>query len=332
MLAYEIYYSTLEECKKLRNSRDLIDKIAQKESYTINQLDNQIHTKVYQSLKEIEGLKNKEEYSLIIEKCEHFFHFIQPYPKTDVIKREQTLIIQQYDTAIERSWEEQYKETNTKIKDLIKKGNNTKAIGIGKDFITSSEKYSSVKSMRIFRDGIIGLIEAPITQMWQEKYQKVKQEVKNLGTRKQFQDAYKKMNLFLLETEEDKDIDGVNRLRERIQRRYTQVRTLEPQITKREDYENLVAKAQENYESKEYEKAIYYTDAAIELVKTHNLEEKEIFLKDTRTHVTLVRFKFLCEDKFFSYLIVSITRFHLIRQGVHFILMLVHIFWINLVL
>jgi len=298
LLAYKIYQSTLNKCKKLRNSRNLIEKIKKKETDTLKQFEILIYTQMQQTLKKIEKLKENGKHTLIIEKCEEFFKFLEPYPKTTEIEKERELIKKEYNISIESICEIQHNIIRPEIRELLKKRNYEKVIESGKKFLTSIEKHPDVKGVRLARDGIIMLIEPPITQKWEEKYQKIRQEIRTPGTPREFQHAYKLIDSFFLETEEDKNFPEVERLRNKIQNKYRRIKTLEPRIIKEEKYEGLVSKAQKNFEKGIYQRAIYFTQKAIELVKDPNLEEISIAVnKDTSTHVILAQFKFYCMDK-----------------------------------
>lgn len=147
-----------------------------------------------------------------------------------------------------------------------------------------------------FRKRFSTKLESIIIQKYEERYNRLSEEVKTLEKHEKFEDALSLLHEFLVKLRY-RAISNSERLRKKVQQRIDDLFKTKIKVESTEYYHDLVGKALNHYEEEKYSKAIEYMEIAIAHVKGDNFEERNVLLKDTEMIVKDIEFVFLCQDK-----------------------------------
>ncbi|MBA7668954.1 hypothetical protein ES703_77074 [subsurface metagenome] len=228
--------------------------------------------------------------------CDSFFNEIRNAPNTSVIREQTELLREEQNKKISEMWEPNFKTTLSAINTFNKEDRVNKAVFTGQEFLKITHNFSHIRGVRVFRDRVSAIIQGFITQTWQDKYNKLKKEIKELQTKRRFKDVILKLQSFLDELTAEDNI-AIKQLRKKVERKLGQIDGTQIIFGRVRRYQTLVALAISNYEDKRFQKAINYMEEAIRVIKGVSFEKKDILLKDTGIIVKDLEFIFLCQDK-----------------------------------
>lgn len=230
----------------------------------------------------------------MLEAYQDFSHLIAQYPTPEDIKGLQDLIKKVHDDALIKLWEVPFQKVSERIRVLLRKQKRKEAIQEGKLFLLQFEGYPYILQLYIWKDNLFSLIQRPIIQYWTEQYEDIRS--RSSISHKAYDKVISQWEDFLTNTEEDKDITAIKRLRSNAKVRIITFKDKWARQDAIDAYFDLISLAEECYDIKDYEGAIVYMRNAIQ-VKKKDEKERMIFLKDTRFHVNNAEFICFCGDK-----------------------------------